>query len=88
MRLGARSAKAEIKRLMRGEDGKHVPGGCWSCFACDAACPKGANPHSLMLRNWSARIGTRGVPFAARLSLPLEPPPPVRSAARKRNSPA
>lgn len=84
--LSETEAKAEIRRLIRGEPGRHIPGACCSCFLCDDLCPNGANPHSLILSNWDERIRRKGIPFTTAFGAPLEPEPNLWSVARKKHS--
>ncbi|MFH1539297.1 MAG: (Fe-S)-binding protein [bacterium] len=82
LRLTGREAKAEMARLLAGGVGKRIDGRCCSCFLCDQLCPKGANPHSLILRRWGERLAKRGAPFFMALGAPQEPEPNLWSLAR------
>lgn len=70
LELSQEEAIAEIGRLIAGEPTQHVMQKCISCAACDAFCPEGARPYSLILARWDARYRETGLPARAAYMMP------------------
>ena len=49
MKMDKEESKAEIQRLINGEDPKRVFNECTFCFSCNHFCPEGLNPYSLIM---------------------------------------
>ena len=66
-------AKREIRSLV--ETGKsEVLERCTGCMACNSICPKGANPHTLIVTAWRKRYDAEGIPARGGLVLPYRKP--------------
>ena len=65
MQLPLDVAKAEIERLVNGEETKHVLQKCTSCFACNFICPEGCNPAQRILDVWHEKSVHEGIPIRA-----------------------
>ncbi len=74
MRLPLEEAKAQMERLVRGEDARSVLTRCESCFTCDYVCPENAHPAGLFLRRWEEAYKNGGLPRRAKYFLPLSVP--------------
>jgi len=70
LELGREEAVEEIGRLIAGEPTRAVMQKCVSCAACDAFCPEGVRPYSLILGRWDLRYRERGLPARAAYMLP------------------
>ncbi len=70
MDIGPQEAADEIGRLIAGEPTRYVMQKCVSCAACDAFCPEGARPYSLVLARWDRRYRETGLPARAAYMLP------------------
>ncbi len=73
MRLPIREAVAEMRRLRRGRDTRHVLRRCHSCFACTVACPQEANPTQLILQRWHEAYRRHGMLARASYFTPHAP---------------
>lgn len=65
MQLPLDIAKEEIRRLVNGEETKHVLQKCTSCFACNFICPEGCNPTQRILDIWYEKSVSKGLPIRA-----------------------
>ncbi|MBN1653060.1 MAG: (Fe-S)-binding protein [Deltaproteobacteria bacterium] len=67
MKMGKEESRAEIRRLINGEEPKRVFDECTFCFSCNHYCPEGLNPYSLIMERMVAknRQSGRGIPEAA-----------------------
>jgi Fe-S oxidoreductase len=65
MQLPLEVAKDEIRRLLDGDDTKHVLQKCTSCFACNFVCPEGCNPTQRILDIWHEKSVSQGLPIRA-----------------------
>ena len=65
MQLPLKVAKDEIRRLLDGDDTKHVLQKCTSCFACNFVCPEGCNPTQMILDIWHEKSVSQGLPLRA-----------------------
>jgi Fe-S oxidoreductase len=74
MELPLTVAEDEIKRLVAGEDTRHVLDRCESCFSCNAVCPEGANPARLILDAWNRLYREKGLPARAKYFIPYNRP--------------
>jgi Fe-S oxidoreductase len=64
-------ARTEIKKLI--ETGRSdVLKKCTGCMACNSICPQDANPHTLIVNQWSERYRREGLPYRAGLVLPCQ----------------
>jgi Fe-S oxidoreductase len=66
MHLPIDIAKEEKKRLINGEDTKHVLDKCTSCFACNFICQEKCNPAQLILDRWHEKYSSDGLPIRAK----------------------
>jgi len=73
LQLPLDAAQAEIRALIETGDSS-VLDRCTGCMACNSLCPKGANPHTLIVSRWRARYERRGIPVRGRLVLPYQKP--------------
>lgn len=66
MKMDKTESKAEIKRLLDGEDAPRVLNECTLCFSCNHYCPKGLKPYALIIERMAAknRNNGNGVPEA------------------------
>ena len=55
MKMGKDESKAEIRRLINGEDPERVLDECTFCFSCNHFCPEGLNPYSLIMERVVAK---------------------------------
>ncbi len=65
MQLPLDIAKEEIRRLVYGEETKHVLKKCTSCFDCNFICPVGCNPTQRILDIWHEKSVSGGIPIRA-----------------------
>ncbi len=65
MQLPLDVAKAEIRRLVNGEETKYVLQKCTSCFACNFICPEECNPTQRILDVWHEKSVREGIPIRA-----------------------
>jgi len=72
--LSRQEAVREIERLIQGEPTRAVMQNCISCYACNAFCPEGAEPYSLILERWNRRYRRTGLPARASYLLPYQFP--------------
>jgi hypothetical protein len=70
MNLPLKEAKEEIKRLVKGDETKHVLQKCTSCFDCNLICPKHSNPTQLILDRWYEAYLREGMPLRAGYFIP------------------
>lgn len=66
-------AVAEMRKLRQGRNSE-VLSKCMGCHACDAFCPYGAEPCSVILSAWRERRRKTGVPKRAEYLLPFSEP--------------
>ena len=66
-------ARAEIQSLVQNGPSE-VLARCTGCMACNAFCPTGANPHTLIVSRWEERYRKEGIPARGRLVLPYQKP--------------
>jgi len=62
MELPLTEAKREMEAMRSGEQGRHVLSRCESCFACNLACPNGANPAQLFLARFGEHYDKHSLP--------------------------
>lgn len=64
MKMGKEESRAEIQRLINGEEPKRVLNECTFCFSCNHYCPQGLNPYSLIMERMVAknRQSGKGLP--------------------------
>ena len=55
MKMDKEESKAEIKRLINGEETQRVLNECTFCFSCNHYCPQGLRPYALILERMAAR---------------------------------
>jgi Fe-S oxidoreductase len=53
MKMGKEEAKAEISRLLNGEETRRVLNECTFCFTCNHYCPNGLTPYHLIMERMS-----------------------------------
>ncbi len=70
MHLPNSEAVNEIKRLIGGEETRHVLKRCTSCFVCNFICPEQCNPTQLILQRWHERYMREGLPLRAEWFIP------------------
>lgn len=49
MKMGKDESKAEISRLLKGEEPQRVLKECMFCYSCNQYCPEGLNPYLLIM---------------------------------------
>jgi len=74
LKLPIEEAREEVKRLIGGEETRHVLANCTSCMTCNYLCPKYCDPYYLILSRWNERYKREGLPLKIKLVLPLEIP--------------
>lgn len=74
MELPRDEAVKEIKRLIDGEETKHVLRRCTSCFACNFICPEQCNPTQLVMQRWHEKYARGGLPLRAEWFIPHNKP--------------
>ena len=67
MKMDKEESKAEIQRLINGEDPKRVFNECTFCFSCNHFCPEGLNPYSLIMERTVAKNFENVKEFPARV---------------------
>ncbi|MBN1382123.1 MAG: (Fe-S)-binding protein [Deltaproteobacteria bacterium] len=55
MKMGKEESRAEIQRLINGEEPQRVLNECTFCFTCNHYCPEGLNPYSLIMERMVAK---------------------------------
>ncbi len=67
MKMKKEESKAEIKRLLNGEEPKRVLNECTFCFSCNHYCPQGLRPYNLIMERMTAknRGSGKGLPKSA-----------------------
>lgn len=65
MKMDKAQSKAEIKRLLNGEDTERVLNECTFCFSCNHYCPQGFNPYSLILERMAEKNKKNGAQIPA-----------------------
>ncbi|MBI9075814.1 MAG: (Fe-S)-binding protein [Desulfatibacillum sp.] len=55
MKMGKEESKAEIKRLIRGEEPERVLNECTFCMTCNHYCPQGLKPYALIMERMTAK---------------------------------
>lgn len=70
MQLPIDVAKAEVVRLSKGLDTKHVLKKCTSCFSCNFYCPEDCNPTQRILNIWHEKSINEGLPARAKYYIP------------------
>jgi len=74
--LSLEEAKEEMKRLIEGEEPKHVLAKCTSCMTCNLFCPKDCLPYDLILQRWYERYKKEGLSsFAKIMVTPMQTSP-------------
>jgi Fe-S oxidoreductase len=66
MKMEQEEAKAEIVRLIKGEETKRVLNECTFCFSCNHYCPIGLKPYNLIMERMvehNRKNGTKMLPF-------------------------
>ena len=66
-------ARREMRRLRRGEPSVLLAR-CAGCATCDAVCPRGCRPYSLIRERWHERFEREALPLRARFLLPHSEP--------------
>lgn len=61
MKMSKEESRAEIQRLINGEDPKRVFNECTFCFSCNHYCPEGLNPYSLIMERMVAKNNQSGM---------------------------
>ena len=66
MKMDAQESRAEIARLIAGEDPERVLTECTFCFSCNHYCPQGLRPYNLIMERMTAknRESGKGIPHA------------------------
>lgn len=66
------SRRRAVKEIHKINEGRHsvVHEKCVSCYACNAFCPREANPYERILASWSHRYEEEGLPRRARYLMP------------------
>jgi Fe-S oxidoreductase len=54
MKMGKEESKAEIERLLAGEETKRVLNECTFCYSCNSYCPHGLRPYNLIMERMIA----------------------------------
>jgi len=70
MHLPIEVAKAEVTRLINGQETEYVLRKCTSCFACNLICPEGCNPTQAILDIWHDKSVREGLPIRAMYYFP------------------
>jgi Fe-S oxidoreductase len=70
MELPLHEAVKEMRRLIDGEETRHVLARCTSCFACNFICPEHCNPAQLIMQRWHERYVRAGLPLRAEWFIP------------------
>lgn len=68
MKMGVEESKAEIARLINGEDPKRVFDECSFCFSCNHYCPQGLRPYNLIMERITAKYRDSGKDIPRELS--------------------
>ena len=71
--MSAGRARREMRRLRRGAHSILLER-CVGCATCDAVCPTGNRPYSLIRMRWFERFQQRGLPRRARFLMPHSTP--------------
>lgn len=56
MKMGAKEARLEVKRLLAGEPTARVLSECTLCMSCNGFCPNGLRPYELILQRVSEQV--------------------------------
>lgn len=62
VKADAESSTAYVRELADGIRVPEVLDRCTGCMSCDAFCPNGANPYSLLLEHYERRYASDGIP--------------------------
>lgn len=82
MGLPVEEAKEEVRRLVEGEEARHVFSKCTGCMTCNLLCPKDCKPYDLILYRLYERYRRDGLPSIARFMVtPTQTPSNVWSLA-------
>lgn len=67
MKMEKAESKAEMKRLLDGEEPVRVLNECTFCFSCNHYCPQGLRPYALIMERMTAKNAQsgQGIPEAA-----------------------
>lgn len=60
MKLDKETSKAEIKRLLDGDDTRRVLDECTLCYSCNHYCPQGLRPYALIIERMIRKNRSRG----------------------------
>lgn len=82
LELPIEEAKAEMRRLVEGEETKHVLSKCTSCMTCNLFCPEDCLPYELILQQRYERYKKEGLSSVAKIMVtPMQTPQNMWSMA-------
>src|SRR4030042_6771157 len=64
MKMDKEESKAEIKKLLNGENPNRVLNECTFCYSCNHYCPQGLKPYNLIMERMTSKnkAGGMGIP--------------------------